>query len=136
MASHRSRRLLTPTSRNRSSGQAIRTVLLRQGYYYAQAILPSAEIEATYRRIRLTLAGRGGEYWSINDDDSHQSQLTNHFSLRDERLRTTATLAVQPEHGPFRLALGLVSGFWTSRLLGETFNAREQSVVLSIQAGL
>ena len=60
-------------------GQEIRTVLRRQGYYYAQAVLPSADLDARYGRVRLTLAGRGGEYWSIDQDDSHQSQLTNRF---------------------------------------------------------
>ena len=97
--------------------------------------MPSAELDARYGRVRLTLAGRGGEYWSIDHDDSHQSQLTNRFSLRDIRLRTTATLAVQPDRGPLRFALEVVNGFWDSSLPGDTFTAREQTIGAMILAG-
>ena len=97
--------------------QFIRTVLREQGYYYAQALLPSAEVEARYGQFRLTLAGRGGENWSINHDDTHMSQITDGFSLRDARLLTAATLAVQPYCGPLRLALEFVSAFWDSSVL-------------------
>ena len=116
-------------------GQEIRTVLRRQGYYYAQAVLPSADLDARYGRFRFTLAGRGGEYWSIDHDDSHQSQLTNRFSLRDVRVRTAATLAIQPDRGPFRLAVEVVNAFWDSSLPGRRFTAREQTIGAMILAG-
>ncbi len=118
------------------SSQFIRTVLRNQGYYYAQALLPSAEVEARYGQFRLSLAGRGGEYWSIDSDDTHQSQITDGFSLRDVRLLTSATLAVQPYCGPVRVALELASRFWDSGLLGQTVTAREETVGASVLVGL
>ena len=110
------------------TGQDIRTVLQRQGYYYGQAVLPSAEVDATYGRVRLTLAGRAGAYWSIDHDDSHQSQLTNRFSLRDLRLRTSTALSLQPSRGPCRVVLEVVNAFWDSTLPGHTVTAREETV--------
>jgi hypothetical protein len=117
-------------------GQIIRSVLRDHDYYYAQALLPAAEVDARYGQFRLTLSGRGGEFWSINHDDTHQGQLTNHFALRDARLVTAASVAVQPYCGPLRLALDLVSSFWESGLLGETANVREETVGASISVGL
>ncbi|HLK88778.1 MAG TPA: DUF3943 domain-containing protein [Polyangia bacterium] len=118
------------------SSQFIRSVLRNQGYYYAQALLPSAEVEGRYGQFRLTLAGRAGEYWSINGDDTHQSQITDGFSLRDARLLTAATLAVQPYCGPVRVALEFASRFWDSSLLGQTVTAREETVGASVLVGL
>jgi hypothetical protein len=85
--------------------------------------------------VRLTVAGRGGESWSIDQDDSHQSQLTDQFSLRDIRLRTTATLGIQPDRGPFRIALEAVNGSWDNSLPGHTFTAREETLGAMILAG-
>ena len=117
-------------------GQFIRTVLGEHGYYYAQALLPSAEMDARYGQFRLTLRGRGGEFWSINHDDAHQAQITNHFALHDARLVTGASIAVQPYCGPLRLGVDLASAFWSSGLLGETLTAREVTVGASITVGL
>ena len=117
-------------------GQFIRTVLSEHGYYYAQALLPSAEVDARYGQFRLTLRGRGGEFWSINHDDAHQAQITNHFALRDARLVTGASIAVQPYCGPLRLGLDLASAFWSSGLLGETLTTREETVGASITVAL
>jgi hypothetical protein len=117
-------------------GQFIRTVLSQHGYYYAQALLASAEVDARYGQFRLTLKGRGGEFWSINHDDAHQSQLTRQFGLRDARLVTAASIAVQPYCGPLRLGLDLASAFWSSGLLGETLTVREETVGASITVAL
>jgi hypothetical protein len=117
-------------------GQFIRTVLSQQGYYYAQSLLPAAEVDARYGQFRVTLKGRGGEFWSIDHDDAHQSQLTQHFALRDARLVTAASVAVQPYCGPLRFALDRASAFWSSGLLGETLTAREETLGASISVGL
>jgi hypothetical protein len=117
-------------------GQFIRTVLSEHDYYYAQALLPSAQVDARYGQFRVTLIGRGGEFWSINHDDVHQAQLTQHFALRDSRLVTAARIAVQPYCGPLRLGLDLASAFWSSGLLGETLTMREETVGASVSVGL
>jgi hypothetical protein len=117
-------------------GQFIRTVLSEHGYYYAQALLPAAELDARYGQLRLTLRGRGGEFWSINHDDNHQGQITNQFALRDARLVTSASLAIQPYCGPLRLGLDFASAFWQSGLLGESLTVREETVGASISVGL
>jgi hypothetical protein len=116
--------------------QFIRTVLRQHGYYYAQALLPSAEVEARYGQVRLKLLGRGGEYWSINADDTHQGQITDHFALRDARLYTAASLAVQPCCGPLRVAVDFATALWDSSVLGRTVTAREETVGASVSLAL
>jgi hypothetical protein len=118
------------------SGEVISGVLRNNGYYYAQAILPSAEVEARYGQFRIGLRGRGGEFWSLNHDDAHQGQLTDNFALHDARLTTAASVAVQPYCGPLRLAVELASAFWDSSLLGQSLNMREDTVAASIYVGL
>ena len=117
-------------------GEFIRTVLSDHHYYYAQALLPTAQVDARYGQLRLTLLGRGGEFWSINHDDTNQAQLTKHFSLRDARLVTAASLAVQPYCGPLRLALDFATAIWQSALLGESLNVREETIGASVSVGL
>lgn len=116
--------------------QFIRTVLRQQGYYYAQALLPSAEVDARYGQFRLKLLGRGGEYWSFNFDDTHQAQLTDHFSLHDARLYTAISLAMQPGAGPLRVAVEFATALWDSSLLGQTVTAREETVAASVFVAL
>jgi len=118
------------------SNEVIQTVLREQGYYYAQAFLPSAEMEARYGQFQLKLMGRAGEFWSINADHIHQETFTDTFKLRDARLFTAAAVAFRPFCGPIRVVLEYANSFWSSSLLGKTVTEREQTVGGSIVLGL
>jgi hypothetical protein len=116
--------------------QFIRTTLRGSGYYYAQALLPSAEVEVRRGPLWLKLMGRAGEYWSLNSGDTNQSRITDHFSLHDARLFTAASLGVQPGPGPLRVALELASAWRDGALLGQRETTHEQTVGASLSLGL
>ena len=135
MGSRRSRRSPTSICDESLAGQEIRTVLRRQGYYYAQAVLPSADLDARYGRFRLS--------WPVAAANTGRSTTTIPtrassrigFHCATSELRTAATLAIQPDRGPFRLALEVVNAFWDSTLPGRRFTAREQTIGAMILAG-
>jgi hypothetical protein len=108
--------------------QSVRGVLAEQGYYYAQAVLPSAELVAEAGDVRVAFDARGGRYWSIDHDDAHQSELRNDFSLRDDRVALAARAGIRPFHGPVAIGVELDSATRDSRAAATTVHLRERQV--------
>jgi hypothetical protein len=106
--------------------QSVRGVLAEHGYYYAQAVLPSATVEADAGALRLVLDGRGASYWSIDHDDPNQSQLRNGFALWDGRLNLAAAAAVRPFHGPVSVGVAAASADREGHAAGYAATVRER----------
>jgi hypothetical protein len=106
--------------------QSVRGVLAEHGYYYAQAVIPSATVEVEAGALRLVLDGRGASYWSIDHDDPHQSQMRNEFALWDGRLNLAATAAVRPFHGPVSVGVAATSADRESHAAGYATTVRER----------
>jgi hypothetical protein len=86
-------------------GTTIKSELKQQGYYYAQSVTGAATLYLEDGPIDLYLRARVGAYWSFNSDDRFQGQITNNFSLHDQRVYLRAASSTRVLGGPLRLAL-------------------------------
>lgn len=83
----------------------IKSELKQGGYYYAQSVTGAATISVEDGPIDLFLRARVGAYWSFNRDDRYQGEITDNFSLHDQRIYLRAATSTRVLGGPLRLAL-------------------------------
>jgi hypothetical protein len=83
----------------------IKSELKQGGYYYAQSVTGAASLYLEDGPLDLYLRARIGAYWSFNGDDRFQGQITNNFSLQDQRVHLRAASSTRVLGGPLRLAL-------------------------------
>ena len=75
----------------------IKSELKQQGYYYAQSVTGAATLSLNDEPIEVYLRARVGAYWSINNGDRYQGEITDNFSLHDQRIYLRAAgLASHP----------------------------------------
>jgi hypothetical protein len=107
----------------------VKSELQTDGYYFAQGLLTFATLEAELGDVRLRFDGRGQHLWSFNSADDHQGQIQNNFPLHDAQLFLTASAALQPVGGPFRLAIELDDILRRSSLPGTLVTSSEHRIV-------
>jgi len=111
------------------AGVVVKSELASQGYYFGQGLLTFAALEAELGDFRLRLDGRGQDLWSFNSADDHQSQIQNNFALHDTQAFLSATGALQPSGGPFRLTIELDDIVRDSRLPGTVVRSSEHRII-------
>ena len=74
-----------------------------------------------------------GAYWSINSGDRNQGQLTDNFSLRDERIYLRAAATLRILGGPLRAALAFDQINRDSQLPGSSYSGVERRASLSAE---
>jgi hypothetical protein len=84
---------------------SIKSELEQHGYYYGQGFATYGLFELDLGDLRLSAAGTGASYWSLDFDDTNQSKIQDNFSLHDVRVFLRTIAAVRPLGGPLRLAL-------------------------------
>jgi hypothetical protein len=113
----------------------IKTELKHGGYYYAQSVTGAATVSLDDGPIGVFVRARVGGYWSFNRDDRYQAELTDNFSLHDERLWLRAAASTRVLGGPLRLALVLDQINRESHLPGYAYDGVERRVaVLAVAA--
>jgi hypothetical protein len=115
------------------AGGTVKTELEQQGYYYAHSLTGAATLSLNHEPIELYLRARLGAYWSINSDDRHQGQITDNFSLRDQRIYLRAAATVRILGGPLRAALAVDQINRDSQLPGSSYSGVERRASLSAE---
>ncbi|MFL5306980.1 MAG: DUF3943 domain-containing protein, partial [Polyangia bacterium] len=82
------------------AGQEIKSELWQQGYYYAQSVVARAAVQARIGFVELSAAARILDAWSFDRGDRYQGQITNNFSLFDQRTWVRAAATVPIFGGP------------------------------------
>ena len=116
------------------ANSTIKSELQENGYYYAQSVTGSATLSLNDEPIEVYLRARGGAYWSINSDDRYQGQITDNFSLHDQRIYLRAAATLRILGGPLRGALAFDQINRDSQLPGSSYSGVERRVSLSAQA--
>jgi hypothetical protein len=114
------------------AGVTLKSVLEKNGYYYAQGPVSTAVLEGEIAGVRLALEGWMANYWSIDSDYSNQNEIQNNFSLRDTRIFTRAIASVQPLGGPLRIAVEFDDDLRDSRIPGTVVRTNERRLMASI----
>jgi hypothetical protein len=112
----------------------IKSELRQQGYYYAQSVTGAATLSLNDEPLEVYLRARMGAYWSINDGDSYQGEITDNFSLHDQRIYLRALASLRILGGPLRTALAIDQINRDSQLPGSSYSGVERRVSLSAQA--
>ena len=112
----------------------IKSELAQDGYYYAQSVTGSATLSLNDEPIELYLRARVGAYWSIDRDDRHQGEITDNFSLRDQRVYLRAAGTLRILGGPLRGALAFDQIHRDSQIPGSSYSGVERRVSLSALA--
>ena len=111
----------------------IKSVLEQQGYYYAQSVTGAATLSLNDEPIEVYLRARMGAYWSINNGDRYQGEITDNFSLHDQRIYLRALASLRILGGPLRAALAIDQINRDSQLPGSSYSGVERRVSLSAQ---
>jgi hypothetical protein len=114
------------------AGETLKSVLYKEGYYFAHGPVTSAVLEGEIGYARLALEGRMANYWSIDSDYSNQSQIDNNFSLRDTRIFTRAVASLRPFGGPLGLALEFDDNLRESHIPGTDVRSHERRLLASL----
>jgi hypothetical protein len=112
-------------------GAVIKTELKQQGYYYAQSVSGTAAASAADGPFEICLRVHVAAYWSINQDDRYQGEITDNFSLSDQRVYLRAAGALRVFGGPLRVALALDQIDRTSQVPGFHYKSVERRAGLS-----
>ncbi|HEY0870657.1 MAG TPA: DUF3943 domain-containing protein, partial [Acidothermaceae bacterium] len=88
--------LVYPFAAPTLAGQEIKSELWQQGYYYAQSVVARAGVQARIGTVELSAAARLMDAWSFDRGDRYQGEITNNFSLFDQRtwVRTAVTVPI------------------------------------------
>jgi hypothetical protein len=111
----------------------VKTELRQQGYYYAQSVTSAATLSLNDEPIEVYLRARVGVYWSINSDDRYQGQITDNFSLHDQRIYLRAAGTLRILGGPLRAALAFDQINRDSQLPGSSYRGVERRASLSAE---
>jgi hypothetical protein len=125
--------LAFPAAAPAYADDTIKSELKQQGYYYAQSVTGAATLSLNDEPIEVYLRARVGAYWSINNGDRYQSQLTDNFSLHDQRVYLRALASLRILGGPLRAALAIDQINRESQLPGFSYSGVERRVGLSAQ---
>ena len=109
----------------------VKTELRQHGYYYAQSVTSAATLSLNDEPIEVYLRARVGAYWSINSDDRYQGQITDNFSLHDQRIYLRAAGTLRILGGPLRAALAFDQINRDSQLPGSSYSGVERRASLS-----
>jgi hypothetical protein len=115
------------------ANSTVKTELRQQGYYYAQSVTGAATLSLNDEPIEVYLRARLGAYWSINGDDRNQGQITDNFSLSDQRIYLRAAATLRILGGPLRAALALDQINRNSQLPGSSYSGVERRASLSAE---
>ncbi len=115
------------------ANSTIKSELQQNGYYYAQSVTGAATLSLNDEPIEVYLRARVGAYWSINSDDRYQGQITDNFSLHDQRIYLRAAATLRILGGPLRAALAFDQINRDSQLPGSSYSGVERRVSLSAQ---
>jgi hypothetical protein len=127
--------LAYPSVQTELEDTTIKTELKTGSYYYAQSVTGAATLSLDDGPIDVFLRARVGGYWSFNHDDRNQAEITDNFSLHDQRVWLRAAATIRVLGGPLRLALVLDQISRTSQLPGYAFEGIERRVgVLAVAA--
>jgi hypothetical protein len=110
----------------------IKSELRQQGYYYAQSVTGRASLMASLAGWELLLRGRLAGFWSINGNDRYQGQITDDFSLSDQRADLHAAATVPLFRGPLALSLTADQVDRQSELPGFQYRSRERRAGASL----
>ncbi|HVY39193.1 MAG TPA: DUF3943 domain-containing protein [Polyangia bacterium] len=126
--------LVYPFAAPALAGQEIKSELWQQGYYYAQSLTAHAAFQARVGSVELSLAARLLDAWSFNRGDRYQSQITNNFSLFDQRTWVRAAVTLPVFGGPLNALLMAERDDRSSRIPGFSVHSVETRGALSILA--
>jgi hypothetical protein len=115
------------------AGSTVKSELKQQGYYYAQSVTGAASLSLDDEPIEVYLRARVGAYWSINGDDRNQGQITDNFSLQDQRIHLRAATTLRILGGPLRAALAFDQINRDSQLPGSWYRSIERRASLSAE---
>jgi hypothetical protein len=126
--------LAYPAARAAFTSQIIKTTLDEQGYYYAQSVTGAATASLIDEPLGIYVRARFGAFWSIDRGDRYQSQLTDNFSLHDQRLHLRIAASLRILGGPVRLLGAFDQVNRASHLPGFSFDGTERRGSVSAQA--
>ena len=113
------------------ANSTIKSELQENGYYYAQSLTGAATLSLNDEPIEVYLRARVGAYWSINSDDRYQGEITDNFSLHDQRIYLRAAATLRILGGPLRAALAFDQINRDSQLPGSSYSGVERRVSLA-----
>jgi len=112
-------------------GEAIKSPLRDNGYYYAHGVVTAATLALDLGAVGFLADGRGGWYWSIDAGDPAQTAIRDDVLLHDTRYYATGAMWTRPVVGPFRFGLSYQHVWRTSTMLDRTVEATETDVLFS-----
>jgi hypothetical protein len=116
------------------SNEIVRSALQERGYYYAQSVTGVAALSLEDEPMSLYLRVRLGGFWSIDQGDHFQSELTQNFPLHDRRAYLRAAGTIRVLGGPLRLILAFDQINRNSQLATFSYDGVERRLSLSVLA--